>query len=463
MRFRNTLFLFILLLAVGAYIYFVEQPRQEAAAKKTTLLEADIEDVTSVQLTYPDREVALVKDGDQWKMTKPVETRGDESAMKNIVNSVVTCEVTRELEDPSSDLKTYGLDTPFATITLGLKDGKQLPKVRFGNTTPVGASAYAKRDGEQAVLLTSSTCRTAVDKQIKDLRDKTLVEFEDDDVQGFQIERPGDVVSVERKDGSWKISPGDFAADSNTVRTYLSSMRTVRAVEFPDDQPGDLSVYGLDSPRLRVRIRLSGSEERTIEFGDELANKSSYVRVGDRPGVYEVGEYTYRNLDKTPRDLRDKTVLPFDVDSLQSIDVTRKDGGQYRIVRSGDTWTVEGLDGTPKPDALHEYVGDVHDLKGFEIIADDPEELASYGLDSPRLRIVLAGEDGELGTILLGQIPNDEGLDMTAMAEGGSTIYKVRSYIFTRLNRDPASLVDAPKPASAPAGEASASEAAGSS
>lgn len=452
MRFRTTLLLFIILLGVGAYMYFVERPKQEAAAKGATLFAAETEDVTSVQLIYPDREVELVKDGDEWQMTKPVETRGDEAAVKSLLSSVVSCEVTRELKDPSDDPKAYGLDAPFVTASFGLKDGTHLPKTQFGDTTPVGSSAYARREGEQVVLLTSSACRSALDKQVKDLRDKTLLDFEDDDLSAFQIERTGNIIGVERRDGEWHITPGSYRADRNAVRTYLSSLRTVRAVEFPDDGTIDPTPYGLHDPRLRVRMRFSDGNETSISFGTELPNKNVYAAVSSLPGVYEVGEFTYRNLDKTTNDLREKTLALFDVKDLKTITVTRKDGGQYTIVRNGETWGLEGLEGVPKTDALHEYVGDVHDLSGYEILADDPQDLAMYGLDDPRLKIALTRLNGEqIGTILIGQMPGEETQDMTAMGEPGSTVYKIRSYVFTRLNRDPASLVESPPAAAAPA------------
>jgi hypothetical protein len=94
---------------------------------------------------------------------------------------------------------------------------------------------------------------------------------------------------------------------------------------------------------------------------------------------------------------------------------------------------------------MHEYVGDVHDLSGFEIITDQPGDPKAYGFDSPRLRIALTAKDGKpIGTILIGQMPNNEQLDMTAMVEGGTTVYKVRAYIFNRLNREPSKFVEAP-------------------
>src|SRR6185295_5439059 len=124
MRFRTTIILFVILLATGAYLYFVERPKQEAAAKKPTLYQVEADDVTAVKLAYADREIDVVKQDGKWMLTKPVQAAGDESSIKNLVNSVATCEVTKELTEPSADLKGYGLDTPFVTVSFGTKDDK---------------------------------------------------------------------------------------------------------------------------------------------------------------------------------------------------------------------------------------------------------------------------------------------------------------------------------------------------
>ena len=444
MRFRTTIFLFLVLIAAGAYMYYVEQPKQEAAAKKKTLYEAKAEDITALKLVYSDREIDLAKQGDVWRMSKPVDAAGDESAVKSLINTVVSCEVTKELKEPSSDVKAYGLDAPFVTMTLTAGD-KQLPKALFGKTAPVGSAAYVQREGEPAVLLVNSSCRAGADKQVKDLRDKTLIEFKDEDVRTLQIQRAGVTFTLGRKDSGWEITPGPYKADDNSVRTYLSSLRTVRAVEFPDDAPKDLAPYALDQPRLEVRARFNDDRELIVKFGKELDSKNVYVQTSDLPGVYEAGEYSYRNLDKTINDLRDKKILTFDADALQTVDVTRKDGGAYKLVRKDDSWTIEGVEGKPKTDVMHEYVGDVHDLSGFEIIADQPGDPKPYGFETPRLRIALSGKDGNpIGTILIGQVANNEQLDMTAMVEGGTTVYKVRAYIFNRLNREPSTFIEAP-------------------
>lgn len=446
MRFRTTLILLLLLAGLGAYLNFVELPRAREKEKKRTLYSFEEDDVTSLKLAYADREIEVNKDGETWRLAKPVAATGDSVAIKSLVSAIVSGEVSKELADAATDLSVYGLDSPFVTLTVGLKDDPQPPRALLGKTTPVGAATYAMREGEKNVLLTSSSLRSSLDKQAKDLRDKTILDFKDDDVLAIDIQRPGDKARVERKDSTWEVSPGPYPADDSAIQTYLSSLRSSRAVEFPDDNPADLTPYGLLLPSLEVHVRFKDDRETVLRFGTELPTKNVYAQSSLRPTVYEVGEYTYRNLVKSARDLRDKTILTFDADDLQTAIVTRDSGPSYKLVRKDDAWSVEGVEGKPKPDVINEWIGDLSDLKGYEIAADNAEDLAAFSLDTPRLRIELIGKDNQtIGTVLFGQKQQEsEQVDVNTIVEGGSTIYKLRMYIFTRLNREPSAFVEAP-------------------
>src|SRR4029453_14662208 len=99
---------------------------------------------------------------------------------------------------------------------------------------------------------TASTNQTSVNKQPKDLRDKQLLAFKDEDVQRIDIVKTNAATTaLVRKDaGTVTREPGAMAPALTEVRSYLSSLPTTRAMDFPDDAPADLAKYGLDKPRL---------------------------------------------------------------------------------------------------------------------------------------------------------------------------------------------------------------------
>ncbi len=55
MRFRSTIVLLLILVGLGAYVYWVEVPKAQQEAKKKTLFEFKADDATAVSLVYADR------------------------------------------------------------------------------------------------------------------------------------------------------------------------------------------------------------------------------------------------------------------------------------------------------------------------------------------------------------------------------------------------------------------------
>ncbi len=462
MRFRTTLVLLLLLAGLGAYVYWVEMPAADQEAKKKTVLEFKPDDVTQVTLTYADREIVLTKAAGQWRVTKPIDALADATTTGNLVNAIAECELKKELTDAASDPAQYGLDKPFVTVTVQLGD-KALPGLRVGKNAPIGSSTYVQRTDDNKILLTTSAFRSGMDKQIKDLRDKTIIAFDDKDVQKVRVHADGTDLTLVQKDGAWSIAqPAAYPADAAAVRNFLSSLRAMRAVDFPADQPADLAAYGLDQPRLTLTLTVGKDlTEKRVLVGKETEKKEIYVQTSGQPTVYTVSEWVFRDLNKGASDFRDKTVLAFDQNSVTAVDIVRGDGGHVKLMRGADKrWTAEGLDGPLSDTAITQYLTDLHDLKGNDIAADAPSDLATLGLAPPQLTATLYGAEGKpLGAVLLGTREANGAKEYTAMRSGGSTAFLVRDYLFTRLNKQPSDFIAQPTPApgsapAAPDGEA---------
>src|SRR5713101_10097759 len=131
MRFRTTIILILLLLGLGAYVYWIEYPKAQEEAKKKTLFTIKSEDVQEIALVYADREIDLKKSGEDWHLTKPIDVAADSVAVKNLVSAITECEVKKELTDTTADLAQYGLDKPLVTVKVKLKD-TALPAITVG-------------------------------------------------------------------------------------------------------------------------------------------------------------------------------------------------------------------------------------------------------------------------------------------------------------------------------------------
>jgi len=429
--------------ALGAYLYFFELPKEREESTKAKLVDVSADAVTGLTLVFPDREIELKKTGGHWALVKPMAGPADDTAVGTMVTTITGSEVQKTIDELPKNLADFGLDKPDPLVRVVAGD-RTLPPVKLGRTTAVGGKAYAQRGDEQKVLLVPSSTRMGLDKKAEDLRDKRLVDFKDDAVTKVTITRGDTVVTLSKKDkDTWTVDPGGYPADLTEIRSYLSSLRSTRATGFADDDPKDLLTYGLDAPRLRVAIYAGGdtpAQEMLIgkDFKDKDQNRS-YAKRGDRPGVVTVGDWTARSLDKTPAQLRDKVVLAFDPALVGKLTVERSDGQGFTATRGdGATWTLDG-GGTSKNAVLQRFLDDLRDLRGSDIAAEPPGDLAPFGLDAPALRIAIADKQGQdLGTLLI----TKKDAKFYAMRAGGPTVFETRDYMYARLDKKRGDLLE---------------------
>jgi hypothetical protein len=438
----------LLAAALGVYLYYFELPKAEQEATKAKLLDVDQGAVTGLTLVFPDREIALEKTGGHWSLLRPIAAPADDAAVGTMVGSIVGAEVQKTLDELPKNLADFGLDKPDPLVRVVAGD-RTFPELRLGRTTTVGAKAYVRRGEENQVLLVASSVRLGLDKQPADLRDKRLVDFQDDQVTKVVIVRGDAPVTLTRKEKDvWFVAPGDLPADLTEVRSYLSSLRSTRATDFADDAPTDLGAFGLDVPRLTVNVYTNGDTPAAqLLLGKEFTEKDQkrlYAKRGDRPGVATVGEWTLRSLDKGPGQLRDKTVLAFEAAQVGTLTLERPDGQGFVATRGdGGGWTLDGGGGTAKVAVLQRFVDDLRDLRGADIAAEPATDLAPFGLVAPALRITVADKSGkDIGTLLV----TKQGAKYYAMRAGASTVFETRDYMYTRLDKKRSDVVEAAAP-----------------
>src|SRR5262249_3981734 len=159
-----------------------------------------------------------------------------------------------------------------------------------------------------------------------------------------------------------------------------------------------------------------------------------YVKRASSPVVFTIGDWALKSLDKGVNQFRDKTLLGFDSARVGKVALTRKDGATVTATRGKDgAWQVDGADGKkPKDTTISRFVDDAHDLRGSDVAAEPPGDLTRFGLDAPDFRIALTDKDGHaMGTIVAAKHENK----YYAMLDGGPTVFDVRDYMFTRLDK----------------------------
>ena len=468
----------VVLLGLGAYVYFVELPKAKQDAEKPTVLTFEKESVDTLTLTYPEREISLQQTAvGEWNLTAPIQAKADDTAVNNMLTTLEDEEVTRSLtpQEPT-DLALYGLAQPPVVVNLVLQDGTTLPKVSVGKDTPVGFSVYVQKEGDPQLHLTRQAFRLGLTKHVKELRDKTVLPFERDGVTRIAIDTSETGIVLAKTDAGWTFEhPAPYAVDASAIQTYLSTLEGIRAEDFVEQPLLDLSAFGLDPAQLTVSLHLGEDTKRTLSVGDAKsvgAGNTSHSRESGNPGqrylkrddgetLYLVRADLLKDLSKSVTDFRDKAVVSIPEGKITQVVVTRQGGAGFTLSRGEENaWEIDSKsEGTLKTATLSQFVTDLRELRGFEIAADNPEDLSLYGLDDPAVTLVATDETGEkLETVFLGQTTQEETEKHFAMRVGGETVFTLRDYVFSRFNKNPEDFWEKPAPEPEGAEETPASE-----
>lgn len=161
---RTTLVLFVIVVLLGAYVLFVQSPKDKAAAEATPTLvggggnvwSMSADQILEVRITdvVNKRKLGFAKSSANlgvWSITEPEPATADQNAAASAAASLTNLHYSTTITN-ATDLSGFGLLTPAYIIELKLADGSQL-KLSVGNKTPTDIGYYVLRDAETSVLI----------------------------------------------------------------------------------------------------------------------------------------------------------------------------------------------------------------------------------------------------------------------------------------------------------------------
>jgi hypothetical protein len=425
MRPRTLLILLVIVLGLGAFIWFYERelPSSEERAELEKRVFADLEkeDVTAVTLWGAKGTVRLerveapepaakeeTEDGEEgeetgdgmadaeWRIVQPLQARADSFAVDRLLESLVTLEKTRTIED--ADRKAVGLDRPRATARLATEEGEKVLEIGAG--VPTGGSLIAGLAGRDDAYVVSDSILLELDKEPGEWRDRTIFRGDRDEVSRITLAGAnGRTVLTSRPDGFWIESPIQDRADRNLVDGLLADLTGLTAERFVDD-PRPLVELGLAPPRQVVEVAREGQAPLRIELGapastgeaspeSEMGGALTYARAAG--AVFETRTRLAESANRPPADWRALGLSGLAVHDVESATV-KEGNATIELTRAGTDWrrgdtTISYL---PVSDLLFALT----DARAERLLP--PAEAKALKLADPALTVTLkAKESGE--------------------------------------------------------------------
>ncbi|MEH1887199.1 MULTISPECIES: DUF4340 domain-containing protein [unclassified Nostoc] len=178
---RTTLILILLMLGLGAFVYFHEirgaTLREEVKEQKQKIFSFAADDVQSLTVKTKKLTLNLERNPEpsnpKWVIKSPISGPANDAIVSYLMDLLVKGNSDRTLSTLAKDLGQFALDQPPATINITLKN-RQSHQLILGKSNFNGRFLYAqtdpatKPDGNINVLLVSTDFANAVNRDLSE-------------------------------------------------------------------------------------------------------------------------------------------------------------------------------------------------------------------------------------------------------------------------------------------------------
>ena len=361
-----------------------------------------------------------------WQLRRPEGARGDEKKIAAMLQTLSALKSQNVLEksEVDDDQSIYGLQPPELVLTVEGSYGKKAAS--FGKKLAISGRRYLQPQNDGRIFLVDEPVFAMFNVGPSDVRDRLPIKFDQSKITELNVSRANKTdLKFSRGERGWSVQfeGGGFRVDDTVIETELNDLRKVRVKEFVDAPEGASAVYGLEKPRVVVRLRGAGAFEgptdsMTINVGEGVslgavekdgepaiaASTGYYIQLAGQPFVYELARPFYGEFLQQPEFFRPRS--PFA--ALKGEDILRvelEDGGKTigSLKHAGDTWVLE-QDGKETPvnaERAKEWLSDVHRLKVLSYGALKDSSSSETGLQNPAARYRIFVKDRPAPLLIL--------------------------------------------------------------
>jgi hypothetical protein len=400
---RSTIAFIVVLAGLGAYIYFVTWKKTAEPASKLEKVFSGVEadKVQEIQVKSEKGDVTtLKKDNNTWQIVAPMMAKADEGEASNVANALGQLEMTRVIDENPADLKDYGLAMPRIAIEFKAAGDKDARRLFIGDKSPTGADVFAKRNDEKKVFLVPGFQETTFNKSTFDLRDKVVLKFERDKIDGVDVKAGDKTVQLVKDKEDWKLTqPVQVRADYAAVEGLIGKLQTaaMKSIVADAPSPADLKKYGLDKPAVTVDLKL-GSARATLQLGGKAEENTIYARDASKPAVVTVDSTLADDLKKGADEYRRKDIFEFRPYNATRVEITRNNQTVVfeKVKGEGkepvDKWRRASPNaGDVDKDKIDALLSRISNLRAAAFAGAD----AKTGLNAPAMTVVAKFDEGK--------------------------------------------------------------------
>ena len=443
----TTGYIFLLLAvtaALFAYIFFYEsgQPStREAAQLNASLLQFNPERIDRIRIQDNDSKIVFHRENGLWLIDSPVADRADAKAVSMLLN--VAALLPKDDTLPSKD---NGFDAANSKLSLLLSGPGAPPEIFIGKEAAVEGRIYVRLANSDTVYVTRDILKKLALKKVDEYRDHRLTNVNPPQVKRIAIKTATGDIELEKKLDHWEFNkPIRTRADEEKVTDFIMRIIGAHIHQFIPEKEANASATGLAEPRGTITIESEDqAKPDVLQIGLPDANNQVYARLSTRDAVLLLSSTAAHALKLLPNDLRDRHLLPINLDIVDRITILPTGKPKIVLSRKLEDWTVNGL--PVNPDEIKRFAQAIQQQEVAAFVTDVASDLPKFGLDQPTLKMTFSSvasentaetEAGEhpVGSILFGAT---EGGNVYAMVEGEPFVVSVPKTFLDTIFTDPA-------------------------
>jgi len=212
--------------------------------------------------------------------------------------------------------------------------------------------------------------------------------------------------TVLKKSGAvWQqVEPAQVDADQTEVSGIVNGLAGLELQRVVDENPTDLKQYGLAEPRIDVSFMAAGDKgPRHLHLGDKTATGGDlYARLQDQKRVFLVSGFLDGTFNRTSFDLRDKTILKFDRNKADTVQIVAPDR-MVDMTKTGEEWKItKPVEARADYGSVEGLIGRLQSAQMKAIVKAEATDLKEYGLDKPEVKATV-GAGSARATLELGK------------------------------------------------------------
>jgi hypothetical protein len=261
----------------------------------------------------------------------------------------------------------------------------------------------------------------------------------------------GERTTLKKTGSAWQIvEPVQSGVDETEMTGLISNLGSVEVGRVVDDNPKDLGKYGLAQPRVELEFTAGDKNARRLQIGSKTATGGDlYAKLANEKKVILIPAYLDTTFDRTTFQLRDKSILKFDRDKVDTVEIATSAAGAgagstpMKFAKQGDAWKMTAPVAARTESSVVDSVigrlasGQMKALTEPDVSASgNAGDLAKYGLVKPDIQVTLGA--GSARTALLIGKAAEGGTDLYAKDASRPMVFTVEKAVGDDIKKTPA-------------------------